>query len=65
MQEATFAESLRALLVDGIDLEEAFEDSGIARVDTFDEAGVMTMNKGLVIGLDDGTEFQITIVRSR
>ena len=35
------------------------------RVQTFDEAGVMTYNKGLVITLPDGTEYQLTIVQSR
>ena len=36
-----------------------------ARVRTFEQAGVMTYNKGLVISLPDGTEFQLTIVQSR
>lgn len=34
------------------------------RVQTFDNASVMTYNKGLVITLPDGCEFQITIVQS-
>ena len=51
-------------------IAEATEDSfGIgweeARVSTFEQAGVMTYNKGLVISLPDGTEFQLTIVQSR
>ncbi|MDT8900095.1 hypothetical protein [Anaeroselena agilis] len=32
---------------------------------TFADAGVMTGNKGLVVRMDDGSEFQITIVKSR
>ncbi len=36
-----------------------------AGVRTFEQAGVMTYNKGLVISLPDGTEFQLTIVQSR
>ena len=36
-----------------------------ARVRTFEQAGVMTYNKGLVITLPDGSEFQLTIVQSR
>ena len=36
-----------------------------AEVRTFQQAGVMTYNKGLVISLPDGTEFQLTIVQSR
>ena len=51
-------------------ISEAADDSfGIgweaARVRTFEEAGVMTYNRGLVISLPDGSEFQLTIVQSR
>ena len=51
-------------------IETAEEDSfGIgweeAEVRTFLQAGIMTYNKGLVISLPDGTEFQLTIVQSR
>ena len=51
-------------------ISEATDDSfGIgwedARVRTFEDAGVMTYNKGLVISLPDGSEFQLTIVQSR
>ena len=35
------------------------------RVEIYSEAGVMTYNKGLVITLPDGSEFQLTIVQSR
>lgn len=35
------------------------------QVQTFDNAGIMTYNKGLVITLPDGSEFQVTIVQSR
>lgn len=31
----------------------------------FRDAGVMTNNAGLVVRLSDGSEFQITVVRSR
>lgn len=40
----------------------AWED---VRVETYENAGVMTYNKGLVLTLPDGSEFQITIVQSR
>ena len=36
-----------------------------ASVRTFEDAGVMTRNKGLVISLPDGTNYQLTIVESR
>ena len=37
----------------------------IRSIRTYEDAGVMTYNKGLVIRYDDGTEFQVTIVQSR
>ena len=62
--EDTMQEGIRELI------ETAEEDSfGIgweeAEVRTFQQAGIMTYNKGLVISLPDGTEFQLTIVQSR
>ena len=35
------------------------------QVSTFEESGVMTYDKGLVIQLPDGTEYQLTIIQSR
>lgn len=40
-------------------------ESGIHRVSTFAEAGVLTDGAGLVVRMRDGTELQISIVRSR
>jgi hypothetical protein len=37
----------------------------VRRVSTFEEAGVMTRNRGLVILLTDGTKFQIEITEDR
>lgn len=34
-------------------------------VQTFRQAGVLTNNKGLVLTMSDGTEFQLTLVQSR
>ena len=34
-------------------------------VNSFAEAGVMTSDEGLVVTMDDGSEFQITVVESR
>ncbi len=46
-------------------LEEAHgAGEGIEHVQTFEEAGILTCNKGLVVRAF-GSEFQITIVRSR
>lgn len=33
-------------------------------ISTFEEAGLLTMNKGLVLQMKDRSEWQITIVRS-
>ena len=38
---------------------------GIRRVSTYEEAGILTMDKGLVIECNDGTEFQLTLIRSK
>lgn len=32
---------------------------------SFNEAGILSMNKGLVITMGDGSQFQLTIVKSR
>ena len=37
----------------------------IASIDTFRDASLMTDDKGLVIALEDGSEFQVTIVQTR
>ena len=49
--------------LDQFDMPE--ELAGIERVSTFDEAGVLTRDAGLVITTNDGSEFQLTIIQSR
>lgn len=39
-------------------------DENFATILSFNEAGVMTYNEGVVVRTDAGDEFQITIVRS-
>ena len=41
------------------------ELSEVERVQTYDEAGILTNNKGLVLRMKDGAEFQLTLVRCR
>ena len=41
------------------------EAEGLAHADTFDGAQLLTSNKGLVLRMEDGSEFQISIVQSR
>jgi hypothetical protein len=45
-------------------LERRLENCG-GSVTTFQDAGVLTMNRGLVVSLPGRGEFQITIVQSR
>jgi hypothetical protein len=40
-------------------------NSQVTSVRTFEEVSVLTSNDGLVVRMDDGSEFQITVVRSR
>jgi len=47
------------------ELTEALEDYDDTTVRSFAQHGLMTDNTGLVITLADGSEFQVTIVRSR
>lgn len=56
------ADELESDLMDAI---LAYELQGVRSVRTFEDDGVLTRDKGLVLTLKDGTEFQITIVRSR
>lgn len=60
MTEEEFADLLR----------EAMEESDVVGdevrdVRTFGDSGLLTSNVGLVVKLDDGSEFQVTVVRSR
>jgi len=41
------------------------EDGMIKTIDTFEEMGVMTNNKGLLVRMQDGSRFQLVIVKSR
>ena len=41
------------------------EDGMVKIIDTFEDLGMMTNNKGLVITMQDGTRFQLIIAKSR
>ncbi len=68
MDEREMTEALAGLLElaacgDAGDGEfEAFED---LETDTFEQAGLLTDNKGLVVTMADGSAFQVTVVRVR
>ncbi len=54
-------EELLALMFETREAEEA----GIEDVMTFDEADLPPSNRGVVVRMANGQEFQLTIVRSR
>jgi hypothetical protein len=56
MNERMFEEFIQELLAD---------QDEIRSILTFDEAGMLTNDKGLLARTSDGDEFQITIVQSR
>ena len=61
--EETLQDALAELISVGYDSYDINWEN--LQVRTYEQAGVMTYNKGLVIELPDGSEFQLTIVRSR
>ena len=72
MNEQTMQDALNALIADvmlcintGDEIEPPEELEAIDSIQTFEEAGVLTMNKGLVLRTKDHREFQVTIVQSR
>ena len=44
---------------------ETYKEEGIEEITTFERAGLLIMNEGLVIKTWDGSEFQLTIVKSK
>lgn len=47
-------------------IENVVEEEGEwVEIRTYEEAGLMTYDEGLVVTLPDGREYQITIVQSR
>jgi len=74
MNENDFQDALQTLLnaagyVDGEsdagDLEAEAEPFQGCHVTSYEEAGVLTRNSGLVVRTTDGSEFQLTIVQSQ
>ena len=61
--EETLQDALMELITEGYNSYEMCWEN--LRVQTYEQAGVMTYNKGLVITLPDGSEYQLTIVQSR
>lgn len=61
--EETLQNGLQELITEGYDSYEICWEN--MKVKTFEQAGLLTRDNGLVITLPDGTEYQLTITRSR
>jgi hypothetical protein len=57
-----FQDLLLTILHDDLEVEPRYY---ISSVRTFEEAGVPSEDRGLVVTMSDGSEYQITIVKSR
>ena len=60
MNTTTFTERLADFIHENRD-----DWQGFRTARTYAEAGVITSDDGVVIRLEDGTEYQLTVVRSR
>jgi len=54
---------METMLYEALQDDETFPEAN--RVRTFEEAGVLTRNRGVVVRTADGSEFQICIIESR
>lgn len=60
MNAKDFTDELDVLLTDNDD-----GDAIAAWTSTFEDAGMLTHNHGLIVRLPNGDEFQLTVVQSR
>lgn len=65
-RNATSERNVAIMLDDLIaDARDAGEAPDVRNVQSFNMAGIMTPNAGFVMTMDNGSEFQVTVVRSR
>jgi hypothetical protein len=62
LPEKKFQDLLQTILRDDLEVEPRYY---ITSVQTFEEAGVPSEDRGLVVTMSDGSEYQLTIVKSR
>jgi len=64
LDEEKFEELLYNMFDHFYDLHDDYEELECNKVQSFKEAEILTTNRGLVVRLYNGKEFQLTIVRS-
>ena len=62
LPEKKLQDLLQAILRDDLEVEPSYY---IAKVRTFEEAGVPTEKRGLVVTMSDGSEYRVTIAKSQ
>ena len=64
MNEKTIEDALNLLISGELDLVDTAL-GGVSNIKTYAEAGILTRDSGLVLRMEDGSEFQITIKQSK
>ena len=64
MNEKIIQDALNLVISGDLELEDTALDE-VINVNTFTEAGLLTRDCGLVLQMEDGSEFQITITQSK
>ena len=64
MNEKTIEDALNLLMSGELDLVDTALGE-VSNIKTYAEAGILTRDSGLVLRMEDGSEFQITIKQSK
>lgn len=64
MNEKTIEDALNLLISGELDLVDTALCE-VSNIKTYAEAGILTRDSGLVLRMEDGSEFQITIKQSK
>lgn len=64
MNEKTIEDALNLLISGELDLVDTALGE-VSDIKTYAEAGILTRDSGLVLRMEDGSEFQITIKQSK
>jgi hypothetical protein len=64
MNTSAFQDNLIELLANALDMDDDFADN-IIDVQSYADYGLLTDDKGIVVRMYDGSEFQLTLKRSK